>query len=597
MSPSASALGLLVEADRTRPSLPSLMKSSGPLLEAIANLNSQVFISDEDEPALRRFDEQWVATHRGIIAQAEDLVRRFPDSAPARSRLAQALHLSGDTQSAVGAARAALALAGRDGMNVAAAYVAARVLAASGEPGEAEQLLLERSESDETNFLLANLAAERGDITLALERISTSVSSAAVGLRACLLLERGDAQRALHLLRALIREGDQAPAILANAAYALAALGSKRKAIRMCQQAALAAPTSAAISSNLVLFLLADGDDGGAKREIERLRSARGFDDVVSLSSRANIMLAADDKKAALRLLKEGRARIGEAQDPSTVAELNLRILGLESAIGAKSHSQFTAGVRREIDACPVPPAALVEAFSSSNDFMADSSLVREMLHRMSAHSEAGSSLHIESRLAMLEGEFEKGALLAIEWSEAEPLNTFAQAHAVYLASEILQNPERAIKIGYGALNRLSDHDGLHNNLAFALARVRRLDEAVEICSLARGSSPSLEATLGAIDVFAGRASEGLKRYRRASSMAVDFFHGNDLGHFRLLAALNQRLVLSRATLSSSPESEDSLLPVAMPVLWKTRLSLRLLEKAFRMENLDWPGDGILMDR
>lgn len=107
----------------------------------------------------------------------------------------------------------------------------------------------------------------------------------------------------------------------------------------------------------------------------------------------------------------------------------------------------------------------------------------------------------------------------AAEWAEADVLNPFAAALAVYLLCDLAARYEEAARLGVAAVRRSPANELLANNTAYALSLAGRPEEAKRLLAKFRGevkSNVALTATLALAEIVSGNEEAGLAGYERA---------------------------------------------------------------------------------
>src|SRR4029077_346441 len=153
-----------------------------------------------------------------------------------------------------------------------AVFSAARTLIATGDYKRAEEALGGLAKPGPLGMLYATLAARRGDLDAAFDRLGEDSSLDAWELRGWIALQQGHFDQAIRFYRKAMQVGDPAPALLANLGLAHAALGAPQKAIAETKRALALGPLQRRrVALNLVAFLISVGASDEGFSELRRL--------------------------------------------------------------------------------------------------------------------------------------------------------------------------------------------------------------------------------------------------------------------------------------------------------------------------------------
>lgn len=452
-----------------------------------------------------------------FVRQARGLVERYPTSATALARLAQA-ELAGDNApEAVASARAALEQSLSD-EDLSVITSAAITLMASGETLEAESALSALTLEGPTRVLYAAAAAQRRDFSAAFDRLADDDSAEAWGLRGWISLNSAKPGPAVHAYRQVLRRAGPSPAILTNLGLAHALLGETRRAIAVTKQALAMSPSKRVlVGLNLASYHLSSGDTGEALEVIGDLRR-HAPNDIEPAFAEAGVHLAVGNTESALRTLRRIRTSLWAYATDVQQAELSANIALVRWHLGKESQCVTADLVIRELvridyqslriaNMLPV----LLRRFSETDRFR------RLLAHLRTKHPDASLD-SLELHLAMLERRFDDAVELALGWAAKAPLDPGGATAATFLLTDVCGDYERAARLGREALRRLPAAQRLANNVAYALALDGHPKEARRY--LLDVEAPEHMATHGLIELVSGQLDEARDAYLRAEHMA-----------------------------------------------------------------------------
>ena len=522
------------------------------------------------DPAAARHQRNRDDEQRSLIAQAVGLAERVPGSA-ALSRLAQTLLAMGHNERAAEVAHEVLAQSPTAAPDRAAEFVAARVLVSVGEKREAESFLQRfTSEYGPWTCLYAALAEDRGDHSLALERLTDAPGAEAAALRGYVYLQVGQFQTAMRELRQAGGEASADPSLLTNLAYAYAALGSTKKAIRAARQAAMIAPVNESIVINLAGHLVNAGRAAAAVAELNKYRISVGSD-LKTVVPLASALLNNNDPRKAIRELRRATSAMGLDGKAIEVVEARAFLAALEWKAGLLSKGKLLKTLRTQLEATEGQSLRVATLFAGA---ISDSRFVPEIsqiYRRLQATSVEPTLLPLKTRLLFLGERWSEAASAAQTWTAYAPLDADAAAVAILLRGLAEGNFEGASQLGLSAVQRLPGFSMVRNNTAYALALAGRGNEAAKLLeSVALDEFVHLLATDGLINLSLGRIAKGLDRYAEAAERAVRETHSSAEGmELQQLVEANKVFALHYFGLEGHPEVDPSMLELKLPQGWE----------------------------
>ncbi len=552
-------------------------------------------VVDQAQLRAHQFEED---TRQSWVAQAEALTIDAPDSPTAWARLAQTLLAVGRIEDAADAARLAWDRA-RDIVDgdVAdvgdrpATYVAAQVLIATGNQGDAEQGLARVwAEPGPWTCLYAALASNRGDFEQALARLAGSAGTEAASLRGYVLLRLQRFDQAVRELRQAGGIVSGGPSVAANIAYSYAALGAVRKAVAAAQSAVALAPHDPALRCSLAAYLDTAGQRGMALRELRQFQSMGLRPDPAVAQTAASLLLqegrTEDARRELARVVDASRGR-GSTRPPGEV-------IGFASFIQWRSklrtRSEYIDVLRRElarIQGKSVQLAAMLADIVNSTSVHDE---IAGYYRQLSKTESEESLLPLKLRLTLASGELDAAVDESRRWATAFPLSVDAAQTYVTLAGTVAGDYAAASTYGLSALRRLPNSSILMNNTAFALAMVGRVLEADRVLARANDNLMYVAATQGLIRLAQGRLREGLSFYTRAEDLAgeqaADRIEAEDS---RLLIRLYRLAVRYHLGLVGQADLSNEALGVNVPRDWHSNPQLLIVERMFKRVGAPWP--------
>lgn len=496
--------------------------------------------SVRDVPASKGADA--VNKAGAVVREARSLTTAHPDSAMAWSRLAQAELVSSSCAVAVDAAQKAVGLAKAAG-DRSSLLASVLVLLHCGQTQIAELELSsgDFASSDIIDTLLAGVLIDREDFTGALDRLRTAHTGEAAHLRgyACLRLRRFS--EAVHEFRLAAKSLPPDPSLLANLAYAHAALGVFDKAIEETKQARSLASADRTIALNLAAYQRATGQFEEALLVLRRIEEYFPGD-LGLVSAEAGILVDLSRPTSALKRLRKAENGPLFGSQPVERAELRANIAFLQWRLGNRDIKSTLKDILARLEQCGYASpriAGMLPAFftdSSGADRLED---VYTKLHQQNDESEL---LAVATHLSVLRGEFSSAVETAVRWASESPFNPESATVATHLLSEYSADFTRAADIGIEALKRCPASPHLANNCAYALAMLGRADEASRLLPSGLDSSPYVRATRALIELVRGDVAASEASYEQACELA----RAQDSPLLATLVALHRHIAFVR---------------------------------------------------
>jgi tetratricopeptide (TPR) repeat protein len=554
---------------------------------------------DVADPAIERYQDTIRAELDAIVLRARQLLDHAPNSVMANTRLACALLNVGQLDEAAQVATHVGTLPLTD---LPATFIAIQVLLQTEHRDTAERLvtsIVEATGEDLTSSaavafrcLAAALAAERGDLDVALLRLEDVTGAQAHALRGYLLLELAQPRRALHELR-MARNISRVenPAVLSNLAYAYAVLGSPVKAIRTTRHALAVSPGNHLVIKHLTGYLIAAGRPVDA---VETLRQAVGSQDDLPpdlATALANAFFQAGDPQKALRVLRETAQRLYFKQSgPVERAELRANEAFLAFRLKRINRRQWLEAVRKQWNLAEGRSILIACMLADALARRSGRVEVMQAYERLRTVYSAKQLLPLRARLASLAGDVSEQLRLIREWVQFMPLDIDALTAEVYLLCE-LREYQTAASEGMIALRRFPNGIFLRNNTAYALALAGDIKYAKRILKPIDGANAYAIATAGLIQLCSGHIQDGLELYRKAADAvrrdAPDAEHAAQLV---AQLALHLRLIVRELHLEKDPlVQETSLITPKLNPGWLDEPTFMILEWRAKQLSLPWP--------
>jgi tetratricopeptide (TPR) repeat protein len=482
----------------------------------------------------------------GYLLQARALVESSRRTPTALARLAHAELAAGNPQIALEVARSIVAEAGSSEPDTPALFTAAQMLAMSGHGDEAETVLETISAEPAVTPLFASLAVARGELDIALARLSNEQSAVVQAIRGWVQLQRKAYPAAIHDLRASAVECPDFRTYV-NLGVAFASVGAFAKAIRATETAIGLAPWDLIPRFNLVAYRVATGQYGEADSELQRIRQDHPTD-LRAAFLRAWLLARVDNLPAALHELSRARSsQAGWRAAPTERAELASTIAYLEYRLGKRNRKEACQVIHRELVKTghrSLVIAGLLAGLMTSTRDAGKFAAVYEALERVNSRE---ALLGLATHLAFLECRFDDALKLVNEWSTSDPLSEPALTYLTWLTAEVAHDFEKAAAIGAAALRKIPSSTGIANNVAYAYALDDKPDLARRYVRLTL-PGPVRCATEGLISVVAGKVDEGLQAYENGAQMA------EQRGDAALAALIRFRSARLSASIVGEPE-------------------------------------------
>ncbi len=554
---------------------------------------------DVADPAVERYQDTIRAELDAIVLRARQLLDQAPNSVMANARLACALLNVGQLDEAAQVATHVGTLPLTD---LPATFIAIQVLLQTEHRDTAEGLVtsvVEATRKDLTSnapvtfrCLAAALAAERGDLDVALLRLEDATGAQAHALRGYLLLELTQPQRALHELR-MARNISRVenPAVLSNLAYAYAVLGSPAKAIRTARHALAVSPGNHLVIKHLTGYLIAAGRPVDA---VETFRQAVGSQDDLSpdlATALANAFFQAGDPQKALRVLRETAQRLHFKQSgPVERAELRANEAFLAFRLRRINRRQWLEVVRNQWNLAEGRSVLIACMLADALARRSGRAEVMQAYERLRTTYSAKQLLPLRARLASLVGDVSEQLRLIREWVQFMPLDIDALTAEVYLLCE-LREYQAAASEGMIALRRFPNGIMLRNNTAYALALAGDIKYAKRVLKPIADANAYAIATAGLIQLCSGHIQDGFELYRKAADTVRR--ETPDVEHAAQLIAqlaLHLRLIVRELHLEKNPLVQENLLttPKLNPD-WLDEPTFMILEWRAKQLSLPWP--------
>jgi tetratricopeptide (TPR) repeat protein len=534
-------------------------------------------------------------TQAGFVAQALALVTKAPRSAVAWARYAQTLIANNKVDEAVRAAKQTLSLLSDhiiskdyDVPSVTAKFLAARVLAASGNVAAAEATLGGLPRAGPWTVLHAALAEGRGDHDQALARLGDAESAEALAFRGYLLLQLNRSHPALRQLRAARKTGGDSPILMMNLAYGYAIAGSPSKAVRAAQQAVAMAPADRRASFNLVSYLRAAGRAGDALVELLRLRAACGDGDPQVAAAIADVYVELGNCRQALRELRRAQHHNSFRDSSVEQAELIANTALLEWQLGERRRASVAAVIRLQLQkvGAHLPLALMLADVIGQTNVSGEIETIYSELQEELSERELRP---LKIRLLMLKRDLEGSARSALEHLIENPLDVRAARGAVVLHGQVFGDYDGASEIGMKALRRLPGDRDLINNVAFSLALAGHGDEAGRIFVRDELDNQYLLATRGLIDFALGNIASGLASYDEAAQFARSHTRrSEDADEFVQLMRVQEVLALYQLGHESSPKIPQKLRSASVPRTWYMNVNYLVYRRIAERLNVPW---------
>jgi tetratricopeptide (TPR) repeat protein len=544
-------------------------------------------------PVMDIVPDSFEAQEPSFLVSARALVASSSDSAMARSRLAQAEMAFGARDEASRHALEALELASAERDN-SAVFSATRTLMAAGALGRAEKALANFVKPGPLTILYAMLAAQRGDLDVAFDRLEDDTSIDAWELRGWIALQQAHFDQAIRFYRKAMRSADPGPALLANLGLAHAALGAPKKAIAETKRALALGPLQRRrVALNLVAYLFSVGSSDEGFHELRKLQE--GFPtDIELVFAEAHWALAVGDAERAERRLRYARTSLWSFASEVQQAELQANRAYLRYYKGEISSDRAADEVISQMRRTKWESTRLVSMIPILLDHYSDvqrlSRVRDEVAH---AHPEL-TFRDLDLHLAILRDETQEATRLALHWTDEALFSPEASTWAIFMLTQVEDHIEEAIKIGKKALRRMPAAVVVANNTAYSMALNGEVEQAKRLLRREEDGAMIDLATQGLLWAVKGDVQEANRLYDCAQSAAEE----NGSASAPLLVNLHRRLI---AVVAPDTDSAFASKPVTLPQDWDDFpalvLCLRMLKhRGAPLGDIEIEGGGALPD-
>lgn len=500
--------------------------------------------SDASVPVVDLVPDSLLEPEPSFLRQARALATENDFSAMAHARLAQAAMAAGEQDQAVEMARRALLAAkeetGEGGTtDESAVFSAARTLMACGLLEEAEEALLGLELGGPALVLSASLAAQRGELDVAFQRLDDDQSVDAWDLRGWIALSECHFDQAIRFYRRAMRKGGPSPALLANMGLAHAAVGAQEQAITETRQAlALGPAQKQRVVFNLVAYLVANGRSEDAMHQLRCLQDEFP-EDIEPAFAEAHWRLAIGDAERAERRLRTARDTLRDGASEVQRAELAANLSYLAWYRNSKSRADAAKEVLQQLRGIEWKSPRLGAMVPVLLCRYSELPRLREASAALARANPGHRFYSVEIQKAILSDEMGAATKLAVEWAEREIFAPEAVMAATFMLIDVEDRFDQAADLGTRALRRMPAAYYLENNIAYALALSGQPERARRVIGLGDDSSLYHLATKGLITAWMGDVAAGLRMYDQAEDRA----RLSGLSEAAAFVALSRRLV------------------------------------------------------
>jgi tetratricopeptide (TPR) repeat protein len=495
-----------------------------------------------------------------FLVQARTLAATASDSAMARSRLAQAELSVGDRREASRHALESLELPSAEGDD-SAVFSAIQTLIASGEEEAAERTLAKFVKPGPLAMLYATLAARRGDLDAAFDRLGNEDSLDAWELRGWIALQQSHYDQAIRFYRKALNTADSSPALMANLGLAHAAVGAPDKAIIETKRALALGPIQRQrVGLNLVAFLVSNGASDDAFSELRRLQEEYPTD-IELIFAEAHWALTVGDAERAERRLRYARTSLWGFATELQKAELIANRAYLRYYQGKISPRRAADLLIEQMTKTKWKSTRLVSMFPILLCRYSDARRLAKVRDELESAHPGQKFRVLDLHLAVLRDDLTEATRQALQWTDEALFTPEASTWAVFLLTQVEDRFEEAIKLGRKALRRMPAAVLLANNLAYSLTLAGHGDKAKAVL-LHEEDGPMFDlATQGLIWATKGNIAEANRLYDLAEEVAERA--GDSSG--AQLVNLHRRLIAFVA-----PGTDPALVskPVSLPSDW-----------------------------
>lgn len=504
-------------------------------------------------------------------------------------KLAQAHEALGNTADAARSATAALdfALDQTDEGDAFAIRLALEVLARLGDMEAVARFGAMLPIDDTTRLLIGSTFAEAGDFALAHEFLEPVDENTKAASLAYLVLNEGDAQKAVQLLRKALRQVPDDAESAHNLSVAFTRSGAHRKALAAALRATRVEPGRQDISLNYLELLLQNGDAEQVFHEVDRLLQSgiQSTSALTIIQARAALMMG--DTKRSETYLADAARQLDPKAEASKYAEVQSNLLRIRVITG---HARRDTAIKQLVALSEQFPeySVVVANLAQLVDQRQHVPLLSAAFERSEEYMPTGRRAFIMFQIAQLDGDNEQAAEAAAEWVEAEPDNLRAAFSAIVALGIGMERWEEALPIAERSIASGTLDLALINNAAYVFAMSGRGEEAIRLLQPFAQSDNTMKATLGLSFLSLGNLHEGLRLYREAASSATAQDHV-----FLSLITLYQALVVKQLGLDRSADLTQvaamSLAPIALPDDWRQRPEFLRLHSVAKRNGYPWP--------
>lgn len=504
-------------------------------------------------------------------------------------RLAQAQEASGQHVEAASTASEALKLSAisSEQSDVFSIRLALEVLARTGDFKTVQHFASSLPIDNTTRLLIGSTFAEVGEFALAHQFLEPVDDDSKAASLAYLLLNEGDAQGAVRLLRKALRAAPDDAESAHNLSVAFARSGAYRKALAAALRATRVEPARQDISLNYLELLLQSGDPGQVFREIDRLQEygVQMTSTLMVIQARAALLLG--DSKRSESYLANAARNMDPEKEASSFAEVQSNLARIRVITGHLRRETAIDQLMRLNERFPeysVVVANLAQLVDQRNHVPALTAAFERSEHNMLP----GRKAFIMFEISQLRGDNEHAAEAAAQWVEAEPENPRAMFSAIVALGIGMEKWDSALPLAEKVIESGNPDLALINNAAYVFAMSGRGEEAIRILTPFAQSDSTMKATLGLSYLSIGDLDEGFRLYREAASSPAAKDHV-----FLSLITLYQALVVRQLGLDKTADlnlvTAMSLAPIALPDAWKQRPEFLRLYGVAQRNGYSWP--------
>ena len=509
----------------------------------------------------------------GFLTQARVAVELRPDNPLALARLAQAAQAAGYTTDAVEYARKAMD-AGLDASQPGAVHAAMTILAACGQARDAAMLIDDPRASRVPVAVRVRAAAAAGEFDAAQRLPGIEGSPDALQVITWIRTEQGDFRGAIAAGREAERGGAGGVTLYVNLAFAHAALGNHRKAVRLARQARGLSPTDRRVAFRLVHYLKLAGKHDEAFVVLESLGDPEHPDIELALGL-ARALSDDGSVSAAHSVLQRARAsREWAFADDVQRAELTANLALLRWMTRRERADSSRREIIRALEASDYESLGIAYLLMNVMRMPEHADELARVIGRLESRHDEKDLLGLRTLLAILVRDAGAAVAYSRAWAQHDLFNPHAAAAATLLIGEVGGDFHEAGELGLATCRRVPHDVMLLNNTALVLAMDGRLELAESLLARGRrqaGDTVYLSATQGLVDLLAGRTERGREGYGRALEMAEDADDEALCARVTLYAAFAEQAAGAESTVgdpASLMESEAMKKWRDLPLFW-----------------------------